>query len=286
MAEGLFNVRAAKGLPDVRALSCGLSALEGQPAAENAVLAAARYGADLSGHSARRISRSLVAGAKRVLAMTEGHVYAISQCFPDLAYLVERLDDIDITDPFGGGEAVYTAAAEQINDCVLRLVDRLSGQKPLETNPSVLPLEERHIDQAAAIEKVCFSLPWSPAMLREEIRDSEAFYLCAEWNGVLAGYAGMRVVLDEGHITNIATAPDFRRRGIASLLLDGLLSKGTERLLSFLTLDTRVSNRAAIALYEKHGFMHIGVRPGYYEKPEEDALIMTAYLSEGGGMRQ
>ncbi|MCL2747853.1 MAG: ribosomal protein S18-alanine N-acetyltransferase [Oscillospiraceae bacterium] len=142
----------------------------------------------------------------------------------------------------------------------------------------IAPLQARHIEAAADIEKVSFSMPWSRAMLMVELDNPLAFYLAAEEGDTLAGYAGMHVILDEGYITNVATTPRYRRRGVASRLLEGLLAQAEGQALSFLTLEVRVSNLPAIALYEKHGFRKLGLRPRYYEKPREDALIMTAYL--------
>ena len=143
---------------------------------------------------------------------------------------------------------------------------------------SILPLEARHADAAAFIEAQSFSLPWSRAMILAELDSPRAVYFAAEENGTLLGYAGMQTVLDEGYITNVATAPCARRRGVASLLLSALRDKAALRKLSFLTLEVRPSNEAAIALYNKHGFQPAGRRRGYYEKPKEDALIMTLYL--------
>jgi ribosomal-protein-alanine N-acetyltransferase len=140
------------------------------------------------------------------------------------------------------------------------------------------PLAERHLDEAAALEWQCFSLPWSRAAFLSELGSPAAFYAAAEAEGRLAGYAGMRTVLDEGYITNVAVAPGWRRQGIGSLLLDALRAEAVRRRLSFLTLEVRRSNAPAVSLYEKHGFTLAGVRPRYYEKPREDALLMTLWL--------
>ena len=92
--------------------------------------------------------------------------------------------------------------------------------------------------------------------------------------GYVLGYAGLHTILDEGYIDNIAVAPDARRHGVASALLDVFCRFGAANL-AFLTLEARKSNAAAIALYEKHGFQQAGLRPGYYQHPREDAVIMT-----------
>jgi ribosomal-protein-alanine N-acetyltransferase len=146
----------------------------------------------------------------------------------------------------------------------------------------LLPLSEKHLDEAAAIERECFSAPWSRAMLAEELKNESAAYLAAEAEGGrLLGYAGLHVVLDEGYITNIAVRTDARRRGIASALLGVLIRFSEAHRLSFLTLEVRESNVAAIALYARHGFESVGKRKNYYEDPREDAVLMTRFFSPG-----
>ena len=101
----------------------------------------------------------------------------------------------------------------------------------------------------------------------------------SEEEGNVLGYAGLHAVLDEGYIDNIAVHPDARRHGVASALLDVFCRFGAVNL-AFLTLEVRTSNTAAIALYKKFGFRQAGLRPGYYQKPREDALIMTREFSK------
>ena len=141
----------------------------------------------------------------------------------------------------------------------------------------VVPMRAEHIPAMAEMEKMCFSCPWSADMLREELDNPAAVYMVAEMDGVPAGYAGMTCVCGEGYIANVAVHPAYRRRGIASTLLaklDGIARAGG---FAFLTLEVRRSNAAAIRLYGRAGFRTQGVRPGYYERPREDALIMTKY---------
>ena len=88
------------------------------------------------------------------------------------------------------------------------------------------------------------------------------------------GYAGLHVVLDEGYIDNVAILPDCRRQGIARRLVEVFCRFG-EAKLAFLTLEVRASNEAAISLYERLGFLPEGRRTDYYQKPKEDALLMT-----------
>lgn len=139
----------------------------------------------------------------------------------------------------------------------------------------LLPMDRGHLPGVAAIERVCFSAPWSEAMLAEELYNDRACYLVAEDEaGEVLGYAGLHVVLDEGYVTNIAVDPARRRQGIAERLLAAFLRFGQEKL-SFLTLEVRASNQAAIALYRKHGFAPAGRRKNYYDHPTEDAILMT-----------
>ena len=102
--------------------------------------------------------------------------------------------------------------------------------------------------------------------------------LAAEAEGGFAGYMGLQYVLDEGYVTNVCTAPEYRRQGVASALIDAMTERARALGLAFLSLEVRVSNEAAIRLYEGKGFVRVGIRPGYYERPAEDALIMNLSL--------
>ena len=144
----------------------------------------------------------------------------------------------------------------------------------------IVPMDRSHVDQVAALERECFSLPWSETMLEDSLYDERASFIVAEdEEGNVIGYAGLHVVLDEGYIDNIAVEEAARRHGVASALLDVYCRFG-EINLAFLTLEVRKSNTAAIALYEKHGFQQVGLRPGFYQKPREDAVIMTRYFEQ------
>ena len=146
-------------------------------------------------------------------------------------------------------------------------------------NVRIVPMSAEHLDEIAELERICFSMPWSRTMLAEELKDDlSAFLVALDESGHVAGYAGMRVILDEGYINNIAVRPEYRRRGIARKLLQPFLDFAHTNKLAFLTLEVRVSNAGAIALYESTGFETVGRRRNYYEYPTEDALIMTRYF--------
>ena len=128
------------------------------------------------------------------------------------------------------------------------------------------------------IEQESFSVPWTEPMLRLQLDPDSHVFLTAEAEGHVVGYVGLMYVLDEGYISNVAVHPDWRRKGVADALLTGLEERARKLMLSFLTLEVRENNAPAIALYEKHGYHAVGRRRNYYEKPVEDAILMTLKL--------
>jgi ribosomal-protein-alanine N-acetyltransferase len=145
---------------------------------------------------------------------------------------------------------------------------------------TIVPMEQRHLDALAELERVCFSTPWTREGLAAELKNPGAVFFVAELDGTVVGYAGMNCVLDECYVDNVAVFPQFRRRGVARLLMDRLIAASEQRGASFITLEVRVSNAGAIALYTEAGFREAGRRPGFYSLPKEDALILTKYLKQ------
>lgn len=142
---------------------------------------------------------------------------------------------------------------------------------------SALPLTAAHLPGVAALERTVFAHPWSENALALLCGDTAFGYVTVEGERVTA-YGGMLTVLDEGQITNIATHPDHRRRGLATEVLHALLGEARRRGLAFVTLEVRESNHSAIALYEKNGFRTVGRRPRFYTEPTEAALVMKCDL--------
>lgn len=135
--------------------------------------------------------------------------------------------------------------------------------------------EERDIAAIEELEKVCFSTPWSYESLAHDILNNKlAFYIVAEVDGVVCGYVGIWNIVDEGHITNVAVSPDYRRKYIASHMLDALIASCEESGVERFTLEVRAGNEPAKALYTGKGFREVGLRKGYYEDDGEDAIIM------------
>ena len=139
---------------------------------------------------------------------------------------------------------------------------------------AILDAAARHLPQVERLEQRCFSVPWTEAQLRAQLPDDRHVFLVAERGDEVLGYVGLMHVLDEGYISNVAVSPDCRRQGIGAALIAELTRRAGRLELAFLTLEARASNAPAIRLYEKMGFRMVGRRPGYYQNPREDALIL------------
>ncbi|MBC7325732.1 MAG: ribosomal protein S18-alanine N-acetyltransferase, partial [Moorella sp. (in: Bacteria)] len=110
-----------------------------------------------------------------------------------------------------------------------------------------------------------------------------AYYYIAQAGGQVVGYAGMWIILDEAHITNVAVHPHYRGRRLGELLLRVLMQEALHLGADRMTLEVRVSNRPAQRLYERLGFTRAGVRKGYYNDNREDAIIMWKHFFEENG---
>lgn len=140
---------------------------------------------------------------------------------------------------------------------------------------SIRGIEEADIDQIVEIEKECFPTPWSREAFLTEIHENKlARYLVAELDGKVAAYGGMWLILNEGHITNIAVKKEYRGLGIGNRIVESLIYYCASKNIQSMTLEVRKSNIVAQNLYKKYGFVESGVRPRYYSDNNEDALIM------------
>ena len=143
------------------------------------------------------------------------------------------------------------------------------------------PMTVDDIPQVQLVERKCFPNPWSRNIFLSEItRNDNAIYIVALVGERIVGYAGIWIILDEGHITNIAVHPSFQRQGIGHGLIDVLTRAAVARGVVAMTLEVRVSNAGAQALYTKLGFVPQGIRKEYYQDDKEDALIMWRELGE------
>ena len=138
----------------------------------------------------------------------------------------------------------------------------------------IRPMLDEDVEAVSKIEEATFSMPWKPDDFRDMIRRDNMTYLVAELDGKIIGGAGMRNILGDGEVTNVAILADYRGRGYGRRLMEALLLAGSELGAKAFTLEVRKSNEAAIRLYESLGFVSEGIRPDFYERPKEDALIL------------
>lgn len=136
------------------------------------------------------------------------------------------------------------------------------------------------VSQIAALEKVCFSDPWSERSIASELSNPYSRWLVWEEAGTVLGYIGSQAVPPEADVMNIAVAPQHRKQKIGSKLLTALCELLHREGIDKLFLEVRASNHPAIALYEGFGFEILGRRPKYYVNPVEDAYIMGKELSQ------
>lgn len=137
-------------------------------------------------------------------------------------------------------------------------------------------MRRRHLGGVMAIEVVSYPRPWTPAVFQSELQLAKAgqrIYLVARRGSTVVGYVGLMLMAGDGHIANIATHPDLRRRGLATRLLAEVLWQAIDRRCPAVTLEVRASNTGAQQLYERFGFVPAGVRQRYYENTE-DAVVM------------
>lgn len=143
------------------------------------------------------------------------------------------------------------------------------------------------VDKVVSIENQCFPTPWSPYAFCCEILDNTFANYLVLVNGEnpedILGYAGMWVILDEAHVTNIAIDPQYRGKRLGEFLLLSLIERALKKGATAITLEVRVSNASALKLYEKIGFTKEGIRKGYYQDNNEDAIIMWKKLLKRSG---
>ena len=143
-----------------------------------------------------------------------------------------------------------------------------------------VPMDADTVQAVARLEQELFTQPWSHHAIEEELSNETAVCKVLKHieTGEIGAYLLMHHVLDELYIERIATAPTCRRQGLSTKLLKTARDFASQNGISRITLEVRVSNRPAVALYERNGFVCDGVRPRFYDAPKEDALIYSLYL--------
>ncbi len=140
-------------------------------------------------------------------------------------------------------------------------------------------MQSEDLERVIEIENSIFSRPWSKKSFMDALESDYSYMITAKSSEKIFGYAGMYSVRGEGYVYNLAVDKCHRKCGIGTLLLSDLIRYSKESELSFLSLEVRESNASAIDLYSKLGFINQGVRKKFYDKPTENAVIMTIFLS-------
>ena len=137
-----------------------------------------------------------------------------------------------------------------------------------------LPMTESDIGQIVKIEEDSFSEPWSEKAFTDMLKSEDAIYMTGKINDEVIAYMGACIVCDEAYINQVAVKREFRGENIGTALMLNFLKFLRAKSVKAVTLEVRVSNQAAIRMYEKCGFKVEGVRRDFYDKPKEDALIL------------
>ena len=144
-------------------------------------------------------------------------------------------------------------------------------------NVHVTPMRRRHVRSVLRIEEQVYPRPWSMSLFLSELalRTTRAYFVARVGREVV-GYAGLMMTAEDGHVTTIAVDPKWHRHKIGTRLLLGLAREAIARGAENMTLEVRLSNKGAQDLYRRFGFSPVGVRKGYYQETNEDALVMWA----------
>jgi ribosomal-protein-alanine N-acetyltransferase len=150
---------------------------------------------------------------------------------------------------------------------------------------SVEPMTLDDVPAVHRIERASFPVPWPDYAFRQELQTNRlAHYLVVRAGRVPVAYGGMWLMVDEAHITTFAVMPEWRRRGVGGRLLLTMMRLAIGLRARVVTLEVRLSNQPARALYAQFGFRPVGIRPRYYSDNGEDALIMTTEPLESAEM--
>ncbi len=271
LAEGLFKDKLQKlNINGIEVTSAGLAAFAGDEVSANSVNAARNFGVDISTHKARSLSPYELDDSL-IFCLGASHYNALTPYVDkDRLFVLGE----GISDPYGGNQEIYDRCANQIHqalDGVLKTV--------IQKGTVIVPMKEEHICEIAEIERLCFSLPWSENALKDELENENAHFLTALTFGRVSGYIGIIEICGEADITNVAVHPDFRRFGIGRKLLDTAETQAKSRNCESITLEVRESNNAAIRLYSANRYETVGVRKNFYEKPTENAVLMTKKIN-------
>lgn len=146
----------------------------------------------------------------------------------------------------------------------------------MDVNVRVMTKED--INGVAPIEAASFSEPWSPDGFESSLNREDTIFLVAEVQDHIVGYVGFYWCFEDADITNVAVDSNYRRCGIGDMLITEMIEICREKRIERIGLEVRESNQSAIRLYEKHGFVNVGVRKNFYRKPTENGIVMNKYI--------
>jgi len=149
----------------------------------------------------------------------------------------------------------------------------------------IRPMTETDLPKVLEIERVSFPCPWGEWAFRVELKPP-GYAFVYELSGEVVGYAVVRIIREEGHLLNIAVAPERRRQGIGTELLRFCIDLCVKRGVKDIWLEVRESNLEAISIYKKMGFIKVGTRRRYYQDTDEDALIMRLRLKDDNAVEK
>ena len=258
----------SKNLDGVNVISRGFSG--GDSANEKSIAVMSEVDIDISNHISKNITADEVQNADAIICMTESHRQMLLLYDGDDSKLYVLGEGI--SDPFGCDIDTYRMCRDEIFSNIDKLIENGFFSQ---VTVSVANIDD--VKDIANIENNSFSTPWSEKAIRESMDAGTIFYVAC-LNDKIVGYMGLSKIVGEGYVTNIAVLPKYRRLGIGEKILEYVINN-TKTELEFISLEVRVSNIAALSLYEKFGFERVGLRKRFYTNPQEDAIIMTKYFN-------
>ena len=157
----------------------------------------------------------------------------------------------------------------------------MAAERDVET--VIRPAQLRDVYSIQSIDRSVFPKSWTQQFTVEQITRRKGAHIVAERAHRVVGHGGVAFLADDAHVTSVAVDPQHHRLGIGTTLMQELIELSAARVSGSITLEVRVSNESAIALYEQLGFESAGVRPNYYADTKEDAVIMWRSLDDNRG---
>lgn len=264
MAEKLFEKHAKENSLSAHASSAGLIAFCGDTASDNSQAVMKELGLSLENHRSKKLTLYDLQENDFIVPMTASIASFLSDYCKEKVIAPKK----SISDPYGKDIEEYRKCRDEIDAFIKEIIEIIK-------DTDISPMKKEDVFEISIIEKECFSKPWSKEAIEAELQNETAYFFIAKKLNSICGYIGMHIVIDECYIANIAVSPKWHRNGIGCALLQHAIKTAKNKNASFISLEVRKSNKAAISLYEKFGFTIRGERKNFYCDPCENALIMT-----------